>query len=112
MAVVLAVALAIGAQGRSGPMTESQRVRHIASEIRCPTCRNQSAADSDAAAAKAARDDIRRQVRAGRSDGQILATFVGRFGTDILLKPEGSGVAALVWALPVGAVIVALAGLA
>jgi len=112
LVLVLAVALAIGAQGRSGPMTEAQRVKHIASEIRCPTCRNQSAAESDAAAAKAARDEIQRRLRAGQSEGDILAYFKGRFGSDILLKPEGSGVASLVWVLPVVAVVVALAGLA
>src|SRR5437764_174819 len=56
MVLILAVAFAIGARGRSGPVTDAQRVRHIASEIRCPTCRNQSAAESDAAAAKAVRD--------------------------------------------------------
>ena len=112
MALVLAVALAIGAQGHSGPRTEAQRVKHIASEIRCPTCRNQSAAESDAAAAKAVRDEITRRVRAGESDGEIVAFMVSRYGSDILLKPEGSGVASLVWALPVVAVVVALAGLA
>ena len=110
--LVLAVALAIGAQGRSGPMTQAQRVKHIASEIRCPTCRNQSAAESDAAAAKAVRDEIDRRVRAGESDGEIVAFMVSRYGSDILLKPQGSGVASLVWVLPVVAVVVALAGLA
>jgi cytochrome c-type biogenesis protein CcmH len=112
MAAVLVVALVIGAQGRSGPMTEAQRVKHIASEIRCPTCRNQSAAESDAAAAKAVRDEIDRRVRAGQSDGEIVAFMVSRYGSDILLKPPSSGVASLVWALPVVAVVVALAGLA
>ena len=112
LGVVLVVALAIGAQGRSGPMTQSQRVRHIASEIRCPTCRNQSAAESDAAAAKAVRDEIDRRVKAGQSDGEIVAFMVSRYGSDILLKPEGSGVASLVWVLPVVAVVVALGALA
>jgi len=112
LGVVLAVALVIGAQGRSGPMTEAQRVRHIASEIRCPTCRNQSAAQSDAAAAKAVRDEIDRRVKAGQSDGEIVAFMVSRYGSDILLKPEGSGVASLVWVLPVVAVVVALGALA
>ena len=112
LALVLAVALAIGAQGRSGPRTQAQRVKHIASEIRCPTCRNQSAAESDAAAAKAVRDEIDRRVRAGESDGEIVAFMVSRYGSDILLKPGSSGVASLVWALPVVAVVVALAGLA
>jgi cytochrome c-type biogenesis protein CcmH len=111
MAVVLAVAFAIGAQGRSGPMTESQRVRHIASEIRCPTCRNQSAAESDAAAAKAVREEIGRRVRAGEGDGEIVGFMVSRYGSDILLKPKSTGVASLVWVLPVVAVVVALAGL-
>jgi len=111
MGAVLVVALVIGSQGRSGPMTEAQRVKHIASEIRCPTCRNQSAAESDAAAAKAVRDEIDRRVRAGQSDGEIVAFMVSRYGSDILLKPEGSGVASLVWALPVVAVVVALFGL-
>jgi len=112
LALVLAIALAIGAQGRSGPRTEAQRVKHIASEIRCPTCRNQSAAESDAAAAKAVREEIDRRVRAGESDGEIVAFMVSRYGSDILLKPQGSGVASLVWVLPVVAVVVALAGLA
>jgi cytochrome c-type biogenesis protein CcmH len=112
IALVLAGALAIGAQGRSGPMTQAQRVRHIASEIRCPTCRNQSAAESDAAAAKAVRDEIGRRVRAGQTDGEIIEFMVSRYGSDILLKPQGSGVASLVWVLPVVAVVVALAGLA
>src|SRR5947208_8575161 len=97
LALVLAVALAIGAQGRSGPRTEAQRVTHIASEIRCPTCRNQSAAESDAAAAEAVRDEIQRRVRAGESDGEIVSFLVSRYGSDILLKPESSGVASLVW---------------
>jgi cytochrome c-type biogenesis protein CcmH len=112
MALVLVVALVIGAQGRSGPRTEAQRVKHIASEIRCPTCRNQSAAESDAAAAKAVRDEITRRVRAGEADGEIVSFLVSRYGSDILLKPGSSGIASLVWALPVVAVVVALAALA
>jgi cytochrome c-type biogenesis protein CcmH len=111
LAAVLAAALIVGAQGRSGPMTESQRVRHIASEIRCPTCRNQSAAESDAAAAKAVREEIGRRVHDGQSDGEIVAFLVSRYGGDILLKPKGTGVASLVWSLPVVAGVVALAGL-
>jgi cytochrome c-type biogenesis protein CcmH len=112
MVVVLAIALVIGAQGRSGPKTQAQRVKHIASEIRCPTCRNQSAAESDAAAAKAVRDEITRRVKAGESDGEIVSFLVSRYGSDIVLKPESSGVASLVWILPVVAVVVALTGLA
>ena len=111
MAVVLVPALVIGTRGRSGPPTENQRVQRIASQVRCPTCRELSAAESDAAAAKAVRTEIRRRVRAGEGDGHILAFLVSRYGDDILLKPKSSGVASLVWVLPVAALICALAGL-
>ena len=56
--------------------------------------------------------DIRTRVGQGQSDGQIRAALAARFGPDILLRPEGRGVAALVWALPVVAVVLAVAALA
>jgi cytochrome c-type biogenesis protein CcmH len=111
MGAVLVSALVIGARGPSGPPTENQRVKRIASQVRCPTCRELSAAESDAAAAKAVRTEIRRRVRVGERDGHIIAFLVSRYGDDILLKPKASGVASLVWVLPVAAVICALAGL-
>ena len=111
MAVVLVTALVIGTRSHSGPPTENQRVQRIASQVRCPTCRELSAAESDAAAAKAVRTEIRRRVRAGEGDGHILAFLVSRYSDDILLKPKSSGVASLVWVLPVAALICALAGL-
>lgn len=111
MALVLLAALAVGATGDKAPRTESERVRAIASEVRCPTCRGLSAEDSDAKAAQAVREEIRTRVRRGESESAIRAYLVSRYGKDILLKPEGRGVAGLVWVLPVAAAIVAGAGL-
>ncbi|MGI9033616.1 MAG: cytochrome c-type biogenesis protein [Acidimicrobiales bacterium] len=112
LAVVLAVALVIGSRGRTGPLTDAQRAHRIATEIRCPTCRGLSAADSDAPSSSAIRDEVLRRVQAGQTDGQIRGYLVSRYGIDILLKPEATGVAGLVWALPVAALVVALGGLA
>lgn len=111
MALVVVVALAVGATGEKAPRTESERVRAIASEVRCPTCRGLSAELSDAKAAQAVREEIRTRVRRGESESDIQAYLVSRYGKDILLKPEGRGVAGLVWVLPVAAAIVAVAGL-
>lgn len=111
MALVLAGALFVGSQTGLGRRTESQRVQHIASEIRCPECRSETSANSNATQAKAVRAEIRDRIRAGESDGQIVAFLVSRYGSDILLKPEGSGVAGLVWALPVVGLVVALGAL-
>jgi cytochrome c-type biogenesis protein CcmH len=112
MLVVLVVALAIGATGDRAPSSEADHVRAIASSVRCPTCRGLSAAESDANAAHAVREEIRDRIRAGESDGEIRAFLVSRYGKDILLKPEGTGIAGLVWAIPVAALLVALAGVA
>ena len=111
MAVVLGVALFVGATEDRAPRTEADRVNAIASEVRCPTCESLSAAESDAAAAQAVRDEIRARLRAGESKGEILAFLAGRYGDDILLRPEAGGVAGLVWVLPVAAVLAALGGL-
>ena len=111
LAVVLIGALVIGTRGDGHPRTTEERVRSVAASVRCPTCRSQSALESDATAARAVRDEIRRRVTSGESDAQIRAFLVSRYGDDILLRPEGHGVAALVWALPVAAFVIAVAGL-
>jgi cytochrome c-type biogenesis protein CcmH len=112
LVVVLATALLVGARGDGSPPTDAERAHRIASAIRCPTCRSQSMADSDAPAARAGRGEILRQVGQGRSDTQIRAYFVTRYGAAILLDPPRRGVSALVWLLPVLAVVAAMAALA
>ena len=112
MAVILITALAVSTRGDSRPATSAERVTRIASEVRCPTCRQLSAAESDAPAAEAVRVAIAARVEQGQSDSTIRAFLVSRYGSDILLKPGRSGVAALVWVLPVAGFVCALAGLA
>lgn len=111
LALVLVVALAVGSRSDSGPTTSADRVRHIAAELRCPTCRSQSALESDAEVSRAMRAEIQRRVDDGETDAEIRAYFVSKFGKDILLRPEGRGVSALVWILPVVALVAAIAGL-
>ena len=110
LGVVLVTALAVGAQGPSGPPTEDQRVRRITSVVRCPTCRGLSAAQSDAPPAVSIRDEVRRRVQEGESDQQIKGYLVSRYGEDILLQPEAEGVGVLVWALPLLGIVVAVGG--
>ena len=95
------VALALGATGDRAPRTESERVQALASEVRCPTCQNLSAAESDAKAAQAVRDEIRTRVRRGETNDEIRAFLVSRFGEEIILKPDTRGVTGLVWVIPV-----------
>lgn len=111
MALLVVGALAIAGSGGGGERTVAGRVDAIAAEVRCPTCEGLSVAESESAASRTIRDDIRRRVEGGESDGEIRAYLVSRFGKDILLRPEASGVSGLVWALPVAVGVCALAGL-
>jgi cytochrome c-type biogenesis protein CcmH len=105
LVVVVGVALTVGAAGGRGHESAAQRTTRIARGVRCPTCRDLSAAESDAAAAKAVRVAIRRDVDAGKTDAEIRAVLASRYGRDILLTPDSGGLVALVWVLPVAALV-------
>jgi cytochrome c-type biogenesis protein CcmH len=111
LAAVLVGALAYGSGDDSAPVTEDQRVERITSVVRCPTCQGLSVAQSDAPAATAIDDEVRRRVQAGQSDRQIKDYLVSRYGQDIILSPEAEGVGLLVWALPVLGTAAAVGGL-
>ena len=103
-------ALAVGTSD-TGARTEEERIEAIASSVRCPTCRGQSVADSDAIAAQNVRREIARRVGEGETDDEIRGALAARFGEGIILTPPRSGVAGLVWVLPVAGLVVAIAGL-
>lgn len=110
---VVAVALFVGARSGGGEDPgPARRADRIATQVRCPTCEGLSAAESEAASSVAVRQEIRRRVDAGETDEEVRAFLVGRYGRDILLTPEGTGLAALVWALPVAGLVLGGGGLA
>ena len=108
LAVVLVGALAVGARD-AAPPTDVERAHRIDQGLRCPTCRSQSVADSDAPAARAIREDVLRRVREGQSEAQIRSYLVSRYGDEVRLAPPVRGVSALVWVLPPVAVALAVA---
>lgn len=110
LAVVVIGALAVGT-GNGEAHTDEERAHDIAETVRCPACSGQSVANSDAIAAQNLRNDIERRVAAGESDDEIRAAIAARFGDDILLNPPRSGVAGLVWVLPVFGLVIAAAAL-
>jgi cytochrome c-type biogenesis protein CcmH len=110
IAALVLVALVRAGVSDGPPSTPAERVQDIADTIKCPTCRSQSVAGSDSAAARAIRTDITRRVSAGESADEIRAAVAATYGDDVLLTPSGSGVAGLVWILPVIALVLGLAG--
>jgi len=111
MGAVVLVALVIGLANGSGPRTTEDRVTALSETIRCPTCRSQSVAESEAPVAREIRADIADRIEAGESDDDIRDYLVSRYGQEVLLTPPASGVAGLVWVIPVVAVVAAGAAL-
>ncbi|MGH2950104.1 MAG: cytochrome c-type biogenesis protein [Solirubrobacteraceae bacterium] len=89
-----------------------RRVEVIAAQLRCPVCQNLSVRDSPSDVAATFRARIRELVRAGRSDEEIRAFFVARYGDWILLSPPRRGIAILVWLAPAALLAAGLATVA
>jgi cytochrome c-type biogenesis protein CcmH len=81
--------------------TLDQQVYAVASQLKCPVCQHESAADSSAAIAQQMRQVIRQQLRSGRSEQQILRYFADHYGDTILLTPPRQGLSLLAWWVPV-----------
>jgi cytochrome c-type biogenesis protein CcmH len=82
------------------PASEA-RVQRLGKELRCAACQGMSIADSPAAMARAQLDKVRSLVAAGKSDDEIRAFFVERYGEWVLLQPVAHGINWLVWLGPV-----------
>ncbi len=102
LGVVLVAALVVGSGVFSStPPSAAQRAAAIESGLRCPSCEDLSVADSSAPTAVTVRNTVRQMVGEGRTDQQIDAYLVARYGASIVLDPPASGWTLLVWLLPV-----------
>lgn len=109
---LVVVSLVRAATSEGPPLTAEERVHDIASTIKCPTCRSQSVASSESAAARAIRAEIARRVDDGEGADEIRAAVAATYGDEVLLTPSRSGVEGIVWVLPVIALVLGLAGVA
>lgn len=87
------------------PVQEA-RARDLFKEVRCLVCQNESIDDSEAALAGDLRRIVREQVKAGRSDREIRAFLVQRYGEFVLLKPRFSAGNAVLWLAPAGVLLI------
>ncbi len=76
------------------------RIRQLEEKLRCLVCQNQSLADSNAELAGDLRKQVRDQVAAGRSDDEIIAYLVQRYGDFVLYEPRFKSTTALLWLGP------------
>lgn len=99
LAMVVAIGLALG------PSSPEDRVADLSKGIRCPVCQAESIADSPSTTARAMVDIVAEQVEEGRTDDEIEAFFVARYGRWILLDPGVTPATVALWALPAAALL-------
>jgi len=83
--------LVVALSGRGATTTRAQQVHAIASTLRCPVCKDLSAADSPAPLARQMRAQIRQQLDRGRTPGAIRDGFVTAYGPSVLMSPPDHG---------------------
>ena len=86
---------------------QEARARALFAQVRCMVCQNESIDDSDAELASDLRRLVREQVSAGRTDTEVKAYLVSRYGEFVLLKPALTWTNGLLWGAPL---LVLLAG--
>jgi cytochrome c-type biogenesis protein CcmH len=109
LAVALLGAAAADPADRLKDPAQEARARGLFRDVRCLVCQSESIDESDATLAHDLRQLIRAQVARGRSDAQIRAFLVARYGQFVLLTPKASLGNAILWA---GPLVVVLAGAA
>jgi len=102
LAAVLFLTLAL-AQTPTGepPPDLSPEVFRIASQLRCPVCQGESAAESNAGVSQEMRRQIAEMLKEGKSEEAIREYFVKRYGEWILYAPPKKGINWLLWLAPV-----------
>ena len=96
--MTLSAAAAVG-DSFSDPAMEA-RARDLQRQLRCLVCQGESIDESNADFAADMRHLVRSQIADGKSDAQIQAYLVARYGDFILMKPPVQPNTWLLWLAP------------
>src|SRR5215210_3027908 len=85
------------AQPTASDQALEERVTKLSKELRCLVCQNETLADSRADLAVDLRNQVREQMRAGKTDKEIIAYLTERYGKFILYNPPVDPTTYLLW---------------
>lgn len=90
--------------GEAKPLAEDPvaeaRLKHLAVELRCLVCQNQTLADSNAPLAEDLRHEVREMIAKNMSDQEIVDFLVQRYGDFVLYRPPWKAGTTLLWIGP------------
>lgn len=98
----MATAFAAPAASGSGQLdaTLDERVNHLAGELRCLVCQNQTIAESTAPLAVQLKAEVRAQLARGDSEQQVRDFMAQRYGDFVLYRPPVTQLTWLLWGGP------------
>lgn len=114
--VLLLPSLALAGEAKplaDDPRAEA-RLKHLATELRCLVCQNQTLADSNAPLAEDLRREVRDMIGKNMTDQEIIDFLVARYGDFVRYRPPVKATTMLLWAGPflllvVGATVLVVA---
>ena len=110
--ILCCLAFTVGAKEAQPDAADPQlekRVMMLSQELRCLVCQNETLADSRADLAEDLRSKIREQMKAGKSDKEIVAFLTDRYGDFVLYRPPVKPTTYLLWFGPFALLITGLA---
>ncbi len=93
-----------GGEPREGAELD-EATQALAKIMRCPVCQALSVADSPSKSALAMKGEIRQLLAVGYTEEQTLEYFERAYGEFIRLEPKAEGFNLVVWAAPLGVLI-------
>jgi cytochrome c-type biogenesis protein CcmH len=96
IAVVAMVALLAASSAWSDDALD-MRLKSLENELRCLVCQNQTLADSNAPLAEDLRREVRDLATGGKTDAEIRAYLVARYGDFVLYKPPVKSTTYVLW---------------
>jgi cytochrome c-type biogenesis protein CcmH len=90
--------------GEARPLAEDPvaeaRLKHLAVELRCLVCQNQTLADSNAPLAEDLRREVREMIAKNMNDQEIIDFLVTRYGDFVLYRPPLKATTSVLWIGP------------
>lgn len=84
------------------------RLYDISTQLRCLVCANESIAESNVELAIDLRREVAKQIKAGKTDEEIIDFMVDRYGDYVLFKPPFKAKTYLLWFGPIAFFALAL----
>ncbi|MUK51276.1 heme lyase NrfEFG subunit NrfF [Aliivibrio fischeri] len=79
---------------------QQKQAIELAKRLRCPQCQNQNLIESNSPIAKDLRLTVYQQLKAGKSEEEVIAFMTHRFGDFVLYEPPLNAKTYVLWLLP------------